>query len=88
MFTKKLSWQATQSIPHTTVTFFGDFVKICEDFSPNFGNKISSFCITTMHSLTFGFSPENFWPKQNVCRPHASYFSVSPIEDKTEKPPF
>jgi hypothetical protein len=38
-FDINLSWQATQSIPHTTVTFYGDCMKICEDFAPNFGDK-------------------------------------------------
>jgi hypothetical protein len=26
-------------IPHTTVTFYGDCVKMCENFAPNFGDK-------------------------------------------------
>jgi hypothetical protein len=26
---KNSSWQAKQSIPHTTVTFYGDCVKMC-----------------------------------------------------------
>jgi hypothetical protein len=28
-----------QSILHTTVTVYGDCVKMCEDFPPNFGDK-------------------------------------------------
>jgi hypothetical protein len=28
--TKKSSWQAKQSIPHTTVKFYGDCLKMCE----------------------------------------------------------
>jgi hypothetical protein len=30
LFSKKSSWQAKQSIPHTNVTFYGDFMKMCE----------------------------------------------------------
>jgi hypothetical protein len=29
---KNSSWQAKQSIPHTTVTFYGGCMKMCEDF--------------------------------------------------------
>jgi hypothetical protein len=28
---------AIQSIPHTTVTIYGDCVKMCKDFAANFG---------------------------------------------------
>jgi hypothetical protein len=31
--------QAKQSIPHTTVTFYDNCFKMCEDFAPNFGDK-------------------------------------------------
>jgi hypothetical protein len=37
-FAEHSSWQAKQSIPHTTVTFYGDCLKMCEDFAPNFGD--------------------------------------------------
>jgi hypothetical protein len=30
--TNNLCCQAIQSIPHSTVTFYGDCVKMCEDF--------------------------------------------------------
>jgi hypothetical protein len=59
MFTKNSSWQARQSILHTTVTFYGDCVKICEGFAPNFGDKRTGRCITTTHHLTLPFSPGN-----------------------------
>jgi hypothetical protein len=49
LFTKNSSWQAKQSILHTTVTFYGNCVKICS-------------CIT-MHHLTLPFSPGNSWPR-------------------------
>jgi hypothetical protein len=42
LFTENSFWQAKQSIPNTTVTFYGDYVKMCEDFAPfapNFDDK-------------------------------------------------
>jgi hypothetical protein len=39
---KNSSWQAKQSIPHTTVMFYGDCVKMCKDFAQNFGDKIAA----------------------------------------------
>jgi hypothetical protein len=39
LYTKNLFWQAKQSIPNTTVTFYGDCMKMCEGFAPNFGDK-------------------------------------------------
>jgi hypothetical protein len=35
LFTKNSSWQARQSILHTTAMFYGDCVKMCEDFTLN-----------------------------------------------------
>jgi hypothetical protein len=46
--------------PHTTVTFYGDCVKMCKDFAPKFGDKRTGCCITTMHHLKLPFSPGNF----------------------------
>jgi hypothetical protein len=43
-------------IPHTIVTFYGDCVKMCEDFDPNFGDERTGCCITTTHRLTFHFT--------------------------------
>jgi hypothetical protein len=54
--------QAKHSIPHTTVTY-GDCVKMCEDFTPNFHDKRTGCCITTMHRLTLLLPPVNFLPK-------------------------
>jgi hypothetical protein len=53
------SWQAKQQILHTTVTFYGDCVKMSEDFAPNFGAGTTVCCITT-HRLTLPFSPGTF----------------------------
>jgi hypothetical protein len=39
LFTKNLFWQAKQSITHTTVTFYGDRVKMCEDFASTLATK-------------------------------------------------
>jgi hypothetical protein len=66
---------------------------MCEDFSPNCGDKRISYCVTTMHCLTLLFSPKN--PETVVF--HLPYlpdlalpglFSVSLIEDRTERLPF
>jgi hypothetical protein len=59
LFTKNSSWQAKQSM-HTTVTFYSDCVKMCEDFALNFGDKRTGCCIMTMHCLTLPCSPRNF----------------------------
>jgi hypothetical protein len=32
-------------------------MKMCEDFTPNFGDERNGCCITTMHHLTLPFSP-------------------------------
>jgi hypothetical protein len=63
LFTKSSSWQAEQSIPHTIVTFYGDCVKMYEDFIPIFGDKRTGCCISTMYRLTLPLSPWNFLPK-------------------------
>jgi hypothetical protein len=55
LFTDNSSWQPKHSIPHITVTFYGDIVKMCEDFFPNFGDKSTCCRITTTHRLTFDF---------------------------------
>jgi hypothetical protein len=43
-----------------TETVYGDCVKMCEDFAPNFSDKRAGCCITTMHRHTLPFSPGNF----------------------------
>jgi hypothetical protein len=53
----------TVNIPRTIVTFYGDCLKICHDFAPNFGNKRTGCCITITHRFTLPFSPGNFLPK-------------------------
>jgi hypothetical protein len=39
LFTENSSWQAKQSIPHATVTFYSDCVKMCEDFPRTLATK-------------------------------------------------
>jgi hypothetical protein len=63
LFTMYSYWQAKESIPHATVTFYGYCVKMCEDFTPSFGNERTGCCIMTMHHLKFPFSPGNLLPE-------------------------
>jgi hypothetical protein len=78
LFTKKSSWEGEQSIPHSTVTFNGDCVKMYEDFNPNFGNEGTGCCITTTHHLTL-FLPGNFFTRNNMTIvPHSHFFSPFP----------
>jgi hypothetical protein len=78
-----------KSIPHSAVTSYGDCMNMCEDFAPNF-DKRTGCCVTTTLNLTLLFSPPIFfWAKSNITViPYPLYFSVSPIKDKTERPPF
>jgi hypothetical protein len=70
---KNSSSQAKQIIPHTTVTYCGHYVKICEDFAPKFGDKRTGCCITTL-CPTFTFLPRNFLPKHDCPSPLALLF--------------
>jgi hypothetical protein len=79
MFAKNSSWQAKQSILHTTVTFYDNCVKMFEDFATNFDDKRSGCCITTTHSLTISFLRRDRFSKSNVTvLPHPRYFSLFP----------
>jgi hypothetical protein len=49
------------SIPHNTVTFYGDCVKKCEDFAPKFGDKKTGSCIATMRVSNFLFYRRIFY---------------------------
>jgi hypothetical protein len=60
LFTKDSSWQVKQSILHTNVTFYNDFMKMYEHFSPNCGNKGIGCHITTTHHPTLPFQAGNF----------------------------
>jgi hypothetical protein len=65
---KKLTWQAKHSVLHTTVMFYSNCMKICEDFTLNFGDKTAGCCTMKTHNFTFPFSPGNFLPK-STCHP-------------------
>jgi hypothetical protein len=57
LFTRNLFWQAKQSISHTTVMFYGNCMKLCDDFAPNFGDKRTGSCIMTAAYLSLPISP-------------------------------
>jgi hypothetical protein len=63
LFKRNASWQAKQSIPYTTVTSYGDCIKMCKDFATKFGDNWTGYCITTTHLITLSVSPGKFWPK-------------------------
>jgi hypothetical protein len=82
------SWRDNKPIPQTTLMLYGDCVKMCEDFASNFGDdKRTGCCVTTTHRLTL-FTGEFLTNNNMTVVPHPPYFSVSPTEDKTERPPF
>jgi hypothetical protein len=59
------------------VIVYGDYVKMCENFGPNFGENITGCCITTMHSFTPHFPPGYFfYKKQHNAIPHPPYSSM------------
>jgi hypothetical protein len=81
---KEFVLESQTSVPHTTVTFYGDCLKMCEDFAPNFGDM--HYDSAPSHT---SFFTREFFRKNNITIfPHLPYFSVFPIQDKTERPPF
>jgi hypothetical protein len=70
LFTKNSAWQAKQSVSRIAVTFYGDCIKMFEDFAPNFGDKRAGCCITTVHRLLLPFSPRILWPKTTWLLSH------------------
>jgi hypothetical protein len=68
-----------QSIPHATVTFYVDCVKMCQDFALIFGDK---------QLVVASRQRSEFFRKSNMTVvPHSPYVSVSQIESKTERLP-
>jgi hypothetical protein len=61
---------------------------MCEDFTPNFGDKRASYYVTTTHRPKLPFHQRIFDRNNMTVVRHSSNFSVSPIEDKTETPHF
>jgi hypothetical protein len=45
LFTRNSSWQAKQSILRTSLMLDGYCVKMCKDFSANFGNKKTNWLL-------------------------------------------
>jgi hypothetical protein len=62
-------------------------VQMWKDFTPHFGDKRAGCCIMITHCLPLSFSAGYFLTKKEYdCHPLPTLlFSVSPIEDKTEK---
>jgi hypothetical protein len=54
---------AGETDPHNALTFYGDCVKMCEDFTLCLGDKRTGCYITTTHHLTLPFSPRKFLMK-------------------------
>jgi hypothetical protein len=52
---------AGQSLPHTTVMFYGDSLKMWKDFDLDFGDKRTGCCIITMHCVTLHYSAGRFF---------------------------
>jgi hypothetical protein len=78
LFTKNSSRQAKQSVLHTTVTFYGNCMKMRKGSAPNSGDNC---CITTMHRLTLPCSPRNCWTKTTwLSSPaHATHLIWLPV---------
>jgi hypothetical protein len=63
------------------VAFYGECVKMCEGFAPNFGDKRVGCCccIKTTHRLTIAFFTRECFTKNNMTTvPHPPYVSQFP----------
>jgi hypothetical protein len=60
------------------VTFYGDYLEVCEDFAPNFGDRTTGCCIMTTQSHA-SFFPREFFTKNNMTVvPHPPYSFLFP----------
>jgi hypothetical protein len=92
LFTKNSSWQAKQSVLHTTVTLYGYCMKMYKDFSQILAIKELAVA-TRQHSDSLPFSPGNLSPKTIWLSSHThptcltwppATFLFPQLEDKTE----
>jgi hypothetical protein len=58
--------------------FFGDCLKVCEDFGPSFGDKWPDCCITTLYYFISFFTRELLIKNDTTVVPHPPYFSLFP----------
>jgi hypothetical protein len=69
--------------------FYANCVKMCEDLALNFGDKelaVASCQRTISHII---FCQGIFYQKQHDCHPLPTLlFTISPIEDESERLPF
>jgi hypothetical protein len=75
---KNSSWQAKQSIPHTSVTFYGDCVKVCEDLSRTLATEELAVATRQRTVSQFLFHQEFLFIKTNMTVPHPPYVSLFP----------
>jgi hypothetical protein len=63
------SQQTKLWIPGSTASFYGDWVKTCEDVAPKLGENRPGCFILTTPRLTLPSSPSSFWRNTNDCHP-------------------
>jgi hypothetical protein len=78
LFVKNSSWQSKRPLQHTSVSFYGECVKIYEDFAQNFGHERTGSCISTTRRFTLPFYQGHFKKEQHYCRPPHSLLA-SPV---------
>jgi hypothetical protein len=71
-----------ESIPRTTVAFYGDCVKMCGDFARNFATKELAVASRQRTVSRYVFRQGIVDQKQHECLPPPTLiFSASPVED-------
>jgi hypothetical protein len=80
-FSQNSSWQAKQPIPHTTITFYGNCLKMCEDFARTLATKeltLASWISTVSH---FPFHRGILDQKQHDCHPQPTVLAwIGPMQ--------